>query len=44
MTVNVDTGKIDPEPVTNKGYNCTGCDSFYSNIGCKNCFWCCKKL
>ena len=44
MTVNVDTGKIDPEPVTTKGYNCIGCDSFYSNIGCKNCFWYCKKL
>ena len=37
MTVNVDTGKVDLEPTTNKGYNCIGCDSFYNNVGCKFC-------
>lgn len=39
MTVNVDTGKIDPESKTNKGYNCIGCDSFYNDKSCKYCVW-----
>ncbi len=39
MTVNVETGKMDKEPTTSKGYNCIGCDSFYDNRACKFCIW-----
>ena len=31
MAVNVDTGKIVSETITNKGYNCIVCDSFYDD-------------